>query len=419
MWFFFGIISFISFSLFYTYKKINSSWEGTQSIVDGASYKFKVIRYKNRKTGVLIGINADNECDYTFKRESWFDKVCKSIGLVVEFQVGNSKFDDLVFIVSDNDDFYEALSKKTEITDTVLEIFCSVDGFPFTVKKIKHNSGCLWVKLEAYSDFDETDIKKLTPRLIPFLEKMSKKVEPAAGLLSQSWKSYYPYKSAMLLGSSTALAITGYILLQQIILTDSPVVIDESLLFHHTVLVGGALLLCLIALTLYLLGRSPRTHRVLLEVILLGGTGAFLTSYAELRNFNHDFDSTASQAYEVEVLDKVKARTRKSTHYYLYTKDWLNLDSKLKIRVPYGTYNSASIGGMLILCQKSGALGYRWLDKIFVTQEVNQQETKLKMICQMWGTQEFIEGLDQKDFESLNALYRKMNAKKNLYQKNN
>ncbi|MBN0989901.1 hypothetical protein [Amphritea pacifica] len=413
MWFSLGIISLISFTLFFNYKKINTSWKGEYSTIDGATYKFKMLRSKHKITGLLVGINANKEYDYTFKRESLFDKFCKSIGLVVEYQVGNSKFDDLVFIISDNVSLHETLSKRTELISTVLDIFSSVDGYTFTVEKIRHNSGCLWVKLETNSEFDETDVKSLTPILVSLLEKLSTDVELTTGQSKQSWKDPYKYKTAVLLGCSTALAITGFILLQQINLSDRPFVIDENVLLGHTLIVGGVSLILLIALTLYLLGKSPRTHRVLLEVLLLGGVGSFLTSYAELNHFNYAFDKSDPQVYEVIVLDKIKTSTRKSTHYYLYTKDWLNLGSKQKIRVPYNTYSKASVGGELVICQKSGALGYRWLNKIIVTQIQSLQERSLQVFCRKGLDPEVLEGINQKNIESLNALYRKMDIKKN------
>ncbi|BBB27345.1 hypothetical protein AMJAP_2759 [Amphritea japonica ATCC BAA-1530] len=229
--------------------------------------------------------------------------------------------------------------------------------------------------------------------------------------LNTYWKENNVYKPSILLGISTALAITGYIQAQRILLIDEPVVIDNYLLLSHAAVVGGLLLLLIIILTFYLLGRSPRSHRVLFQVILLAGIGIFPTSYVELKSINHAFDKEEPNIYETLVLDRKKFTSRKGTIHYLYTENWNNSNVSQKIRVPYIIYSKANVGAKLILCQKPGALGYRWLDKIIVTQDLDQPPQQV--LCRTSLNQEIIENLDQNQVKSLQALYRKYDAKKN------
>lgn len=306
MWFSFGIISLSLFTIYFTYKKINASWKGESIQLGQKSCKFKKTRPIIGSADALIGINSAKGIDYIFKREGWFDRVFKSLGLVNEHQVGNPKFDDLVFIVSDDVSLHQQLSKNSVIVSTVLDIFSCVDNSTFSVKQIRHNSGCLWVKLGAHIKFTEEDIKELTPKFAPLLETLSEEMQKISGHSKPLWKRPQSFISAALLGISTALAVTGYIQFKRLSLSlpDLPHVIDANLMLNHAIMLGGAFVLLLVVLTVYLLGRSPRTHLVLLEVILLGGFGAFMTSFSELNHFNHTYDETSVQIFEARVLDK-------------------------------------------------------------------------------------------------------------------
>ncbi|RDE19031.1 hypothetical protein DV711_15660 [Motiliproteus coralliicola] len=421
MWFSFGIISLVSFSIFFTYKKINASWKGESHKIKDTPYKFKMLRSKYRNTGVLIGIDANKRFDYIFKREGWVDRLCKSIGLIVEYQVGNKEFDDLVFIASDSTSLHDQMSKNDELISAVLNIFSAVNGYTFFVDQIRHNSGSLWVKLGSHSEFDQQDVKKLSLELVPLLRKLSGQIDLIPGKAKPLWKTPHLYKPAILLGISTALAINGYIQLQLLRFSDREFIVDGPLLTDHTIIVGVGVLLLLLAMTFILLGRSAKTHLVLFEVLLLGGIGSLMTVHAELRHINLEYDRSQPIAYEVSILEKKKVSTRRRTSYYLYTEDWTNDSIKRKIHVPYRTYSEASINDRLILCQKEGALGYRWLSEIVVFKDKNNTAFAMQPLCAFFKDTEELEvlkNLDEKSIQSLQLLYQKAEYQKRINKEN-
>ncbi|QEQ96755.1 hypothetical protein [Neptunomonas concharum] len=359
MWFLFGIISLVVYSAYKIYKNLDVAWEGEYRFYKNIDYK---IAYSNV---LLIGIDSKNGYDYRLKREVWFDRLCKYLGLIVEFQVGDRKFDDLVFIMSDNEQLHRQLAEKEKIIPLVLDIYSAVNQYTFYVKEIRHNSGLLWIKFTTYSVFDEHDIQALVPKVVPLLNKLSNEIESIPDKKDASWTDPFTYKAAALLGISSALGIFGYYQFERLVAFDSSVLIDEATLFYDALLLGSLLLAMLIGSVLLLLRRSSRRHLVLLEALLIGGFGCFATSFFELKDYNADFDTAEPKIFEVSVFDKRSSSSRRrATSYYLYTEDWLNEGTQRSIRVDSSIYVGASSGDKVYVSQKSGALGYRWIESV-------------------------------------------------------
>ncbi|MGB0283347.1 MAG: hypothetical protein ACPGAE_14340, partial [Neptuniibacter sp.] len=218
MWFAFGIISLICFTAYFTYKKLNASWKGELGSYKELQYKYKILTSKHKNKGFLLGVEGANGYDYTFKKEGWFDRLCKSLGLIVEHQVGNDKFDELVFIVSDNNQLHRQLSQNPAISQLVLEIFGAVDNYTFYVEQIRHNSGRIWVKFGSHSEFDLPDINRFIPILLPLLQNLSSEIQAIPQSPVKSWQEPFVYKAAAILGFSTALGITGYLQFQRVLI---------------------------------------------------------------------------------------------------------------------------------------------------------------------------------------------------------
>ena len=125
--------------------------------------------------------------------------------------------------------------------------------------------------------------------------------------------------------------------------------------------------LTLALIAIYTLGRSSRTHLVLIELLLLGSFGSIVTAYAELGDINVTADTSKSKQYESIVYDKQSIRGRRNaTKYYLTMRDWNVPDNvqKIKIRVPSSLYYDVTEGEHLIISQKAGYFKYRWIESL-------------------------------------------------------
>jgi len=67
MWFLFGIITLISFSICGGYRRLNATWLGRSVSSKGISFQYKVIIIRRRKTRLLVGIDGSEGFDYAFR----------------------------------------------------------------------------------------------------------------------------------------------------------------------------------------------------------------------------------------------------------------------------------------------------------------------------------------------------------------
>ena len=75
MWLFFGLITFISATIFFFKTRLESSWKGTPEVVDNLPFQLKISRDKNgRMSGFKIGIQAQRNYDYALAGETTIDR---------------------------------------------------------------------------------------------------------------------------------------------------------------------------------------------------------------------------------------------------------------------------------------------------------------------------------------------------------
>lgn len=148
-----------------------------------------------------------------------------------------------------------------------------------------------------------------------------------------------------------------------------PLTLDTHKLIADSFLVTSAIVGVLVFGTIYFLGKTSRAHLILAEVIFIGGIGAFLTSTEQLRDLNSGMDTQAAQEIAVQVQNKtIERRTgrrgRRYNNYYFHVNDWLNSGNEKKISVSISLYKQVREGDNIIVFQKPGRLGYRWVENI-------------------------------------------------------
>lgn len=362
MWFLFGFITLITFSLYVVYKRINAAWSGIHQSANGLSYQYKVVKNKHGITGAFVGIEAPKGYDYALKKENGIDRLFKSIGLSVEHQTGDRIFDDLVYIVSDNRQFHRQISSNDTLTKTLIDIFNFGKSYHCHVREVRHNSGRLWIEFGVDKAFDEQRMTSLSSKVVPMLDTISREFKSIPVMATGSWKDPFVLKAAMLLALSSGLAINGTLHGLRLAVTTVPFTVDSNILLHDAVIVGVFVIVVLLAICIYALGRSARTHLVMIELMTVGTLGAMTTAYTELRDLNIELDPSAGTKYEIMIYDKHVSRSRRSTSYYLHVNDWNTPGKRIQVKVSSQLYHTVSPGEHLVVIQKPGYLGYRWVE---------------------------------------------------------
>lgn len=364
MWFAFGIITLISFSVFFGYRRFRAHWKGTDAVTNGVSWQYKLLRSKYGITGALIGIEGPKGYEFSFKPERWYDRLCKAIGLSTEHQVGNAEFDELVYIVSDDNHLHRHVSINPAILDAVLRIFRLDDVHRSKVKALRCGSGRLWVEIGARRGFDEANVARLGPEIVPWLRKIGDALGSAPVRTVSKWRDPFVIKATIILAISTGLAVNGGVHLMRLLWTKIPFTIDSNALLMNAVAIGALVTGALVLATLFLLGRSARAHLVLIEILLVGSFGATATAFTELRDANMELDRSAAATYQARTLDKRISRGRRSSSYYLYLEDWNREEPSKKIEVPGSFYRQIAVGEQLVVRQKPGYFKYRWVEAL-------------------------------------------------------
>lgn len=364
MWFLFGFITLISFSIYFAYKRINAAWKGVAGNTNGVSYQYALLKNKSTIIGLLLGIEGASGYDFSFKKETWYDRLSKFIGLSAEYQAGNKDFDNLVYVVSDDAELLKQISTNISTVEMMLDIFSSGENFNCKIKEVRCNSGRLWVKFKTTGGFEETKVAGLAAFLVPLLQNVSNELAKVPPIASKKWRDPFVVKAAIILAISTGLAINGLVHLLRLQQINEPFTVDTDQLLLGSAYWGAGIIISLLIATIIFLGRSARTHLVLIELLIVGSFGAASTSFTELRDINIELDQTPGTEYQAKTLGKTISKGRRSTSYYLYMEDWNKEESQKKVKVSSDFYHQTSVGDHLIILQKNGCLKYRWVERI-------------------------------------------------------
>ncbi len=375
MWFFFGFITLLSSCAYMGYKRFHAQWKGERKRLGKLNFLRKIKTHKQQTTAILLGVECADDFDFRFKQEHFVDRVCKSIGLCREYEVGHADFDSLVYIVSDDRSLHVLLRQNQHLIKTILGIFKEAERLQCKIRSLECRKGRLWVNLKPLSDaqYSPSDYR-FGENIVAALHEIALELANAPTTQKIVWRDPFILKAAVILSISSGLAINGAIHLFRLSKTTFPFTVDDSTLFWDAFWLGAGLILIMIAATLLLLGRSARSHLVVIELLLVGFFGAVASSFAELRDLNIEMDSAATQVHTVKMLDKHTSRSRRSgTSYYLYLDDWNRELGERKVKVPRYLYDSLKIGDFVAINQKPGYLDYRWVESMRKTADLGSE----------------------------------------------
>lgn len=364
MWFLFGFITTLMFALYYGYKRFNARWRGERGRIGAVEYEYAPEHRKDVLVGFKIGIEAYGDYDFALRRETWFDRWCKRVGIASEHQVGSDEFDREIYVISDDPQFCQVLSSKSEMRDHVMLLFRSGASKFCELKEIRYNQEKLWLDYKVKDGFRRETIQKFAEEYSPRLVLMAAELVKAGQEVKKQRRDPFLIKSILLLSISSGMLINGFLQFMRINLSELPLTLEVGELIGHAIGLGLVIVALLIVATIYLLGRSSRTHLVLLEIILAGSLGAFVTSAAELRDLNMELDRGEAAHHVVKALGKHISKGRKSTSYYLHVEDWTGRERSLRLSVGSGLYGRVAVGDAIEIVEKPGYFGYRWMEKM-------------------------------------------------------
>lgn len=362
MLFGFGLIT-LSASIFAKWYLERKRWNGESAQYNGQPYRHDYIRGKYNDK-LLVGIDFHKGIECTFRRENCLDRLFKLLGLTKEHQSGNPEFDQLVYVISDNTAVQSLVTSSNSLAINVLKLLHS-DQHGATFVALKARNGRLWVEYKLKGELRANVGKDgIASFAVKALHGIAQEFIHFSGKHRSRWFDRYYWIGAifstlaygLLLGGVVHFAIQG--------------IEDEVLIpgtgiqtLAKTVAIAGAAILVTIAAIL--LGRTSRAHYVLLEVLLAGGMGLYITAYTNLRDFNIDQDKSAATVIQTEITYReIKKRRSRDKKRYFVTIRATEKTPEMELQVNEGFYEKASYRTPVLIDLHHGQLGFPWLTNL-------------------------------------------------------
>jgi hypothetical protein len=364
MWFMFGLITFTVSAALVFRRRFVAPWHGTPGHVDNIPFQYE--RGLREPGSMRFGVEAPRSFNFSLKSECWIDRLFKRIGITAEFQTGNRRFDDTVYIVSDDPRIEALLRRSDDVRKDVLRLISATPDW--SVYELRCAAGRLWVDYKQRTDgIIDTDSVKFIA--VPALARLAAVLQAFEVDNKERKRDPFAWKAATLLAFSTGLAINGYIQFMRYYYLDLPDVVDGNALWHTAAVITAVIVAALVVSCLLILGHGARTHLVLLELLVVGGFGVFTTAETTMRDLNMDWDTQAAQRIEVSLVRRyVHERSGRMTRpiFYLVVEDWTQPGWTRSLRVSDSLYDSVQPGQRLVVHQRPGYFGFRWIEDISV-----------------------------------------------------
>lgn len=365
MWFAIGLLTIgVSAWLMFRWRLANR-WRGTPAQWQGQAYEYAVEQHKGQVTRVRVGIDCATGMHFCLKRENVIDRFFKALGLSEEQQLNRLHFDERIYVLSDDKRLGYLLRLKSDLHAPLAGFFDTQAVAGFKVSKLWCRDKRLWIEAKPERSMKARDCNPavLAEAVLPTLRQLAELLASSASPGSGSPDRFF-LKACVLTAISAALAINGGVQLFRIAAMRFPAVVDHGALVSLAVMAGMGTLVLLLGACVLWLGRTSRMHVVLMELLLVGGFGCIASAYAELRDFNIEFDGQPAQQVQTQVSRAWTTRCGKggrSTCYRIVLAANGPLDRAMELQVNASTYQTLPQGARIDVPLHAGALGMRWI----------------------------------------------------------
>ena len=366
MWFGFGLITLLAGFFFSMHTRTSAQWSGEQRRVPtGQSYQYGEVRRKGRLQRVRIGVDAPRNFTFTARAEAGRDRFFKNLGISSELQLHDDEFDSDVYLEADAKGVATLLSENKELRDTLIEILRHAHAENLRGMRIRCAHQRLWLE---FLPKQEGVLTSAQHELVPMLHRLSEGMA-ASRLTERQLHDPFVWRAALMLSISTASAILGVFGLVRA-LAGRTDILDPWQLFYGSAIAGLVITTLFVVAVLKVLGRSSRTHLVLMEGVLVGTVGFVFSMYALGREANITFDVQRPQVQELHNINVEHRITRgrhgRNHHFYLHTADWRprHAGQLLKIEISREDFTALEGKNAALVFVRSGALGYEWIQRV-------------------------------------------------------
>ena len=300
-----------------------------------------------------IGMPLKAPVIFRLQREESSDRWFKEVGLAHEFQTGDAKFDDTVYIACDHPALHRLLKEKPEARARIRSTLKA--GF----SRITGDGRMLWIERVASEEPGNDDLQQLSSLRAALAE-----MPPALTFFRDPYNTRVVAVEA-LTWSVFAYALGGFL---EYSYDKSEVHLEPVALVAPGLIAGTMLVFALVALVWWLLRGSARGSRILIEGVVLLVLSAPMAGIQLVADANRVLDRSQPSVSRWIVKDKFTVRGRKQpTRYNIVLGPGAGAtttDVPGQITVASDVYERARRGKPIEVQISPGAFGYRWYRKV-------------------------------------------------------
>ena len=327
---------------------------------------------KNSPSSLTIRLSIACPADLTIRREAWYDRIARRIGLVSELQTGDSAFDRSYFLDTDRSDIilpYLADERKRRAIDALF-------NFGHPARKIVFEKTGLRLVL---APFPEDAIAAFPlKQCLDEIQNLSGEMSAAGYAASFDRKLFPGGRGPVHKGGLKFIYIFQIFLIPGGIFTfaygmgvHEP--LGHSLILNALLLSAGVLLLYLLIVFSWIRGRSS-SHRHYLIILILSLAGFPLALVGGALTTNGALDQGAEMSHRVRISKLYYSQNKNSRTYYVAFPSWQQTDQIENISIPYNLYRVVRPAGEIIIKTKPGYWREEWIVGIEPTETAGKPD---------------------------------------------
>lgn len=338
-------------------------------MIEGTTYYYTLGHNKDDSV-VSISVSIENIYGYDFslKFETPFERFFKSLGLSTECQSGDSRFDETIYIISDDEWLCNELSNNNSLREVLYSLFWSHHEKRIKIEKIECFDGRFLLKTKNITGTLTDDqakglFKTIVPLMKQAIEHLPSKATPHDPIYREhSGKIAFVFHTLIV-----ALIVNGGMMLyfEHNSYLAFPQLSDSYSVLPMGIAVTIISLATIIAIVYKYLRQSSRFSPVLFELFTLGSLGLFLSALVEIKEVNVYLDTSDATTFASSITSKeMHSERKRSTTYFLNLYGWNNQPMQHRIQIDSTLYHQYNENDHITVYLHKGLLGYPWIEKI-------------------------------------------------------
>lgn len=323
---------------------------------EGETAAKKVVRNKGSFVRAFHGLVYDGPLAFQFSRERCWDAFFKGLGLAVEQQTDDPRFDAAIYITCDQPALGEMLRGRDSARAALLTLFNS------GVKRVFADGAYVWAEVTE----ERHDARAIRQSLAK-LRKGLRTIDPSN---QRSRRDGFFWRAVAIEALAWSLACYGIPGFLEWAWSRATLYPDAVPLFKFGLLCSLGVFALLFSLIVALLRGSSRGHRIIIESLLLLAIGVPLSTVQAVSDINIQLDPGPPQRVVSHVRHKQievrKGRRSQSTHYILSLQAEGGRGGAAfnRIEVESSVYHAAQVGSPVTVVIRPGRFGIPWIEAV-------------------------------------------------------